>query len=195
MLKIFNSTVQEEVKLKVCVGFEKYNQFSKAASFSGIDPSNLVGVVDHIARSAGLPDDDDLKTILMGVKYSETEFTWTGESITYTAADGKSHFFYLTKHANPETKKVDLVYGMVSTEFTLAPDMLIVTRRTSIAGGIFESEKTTFSTIPHELTVSDMQLLEMYFETVVYRKISMITGMPPPQLPDLSPLCPNTMYM
>ncbi|KAG0219215.1 hypothetical protein B0O80DRAFT_460070 [Mortierella sp. GBAus27b] len=183
------NSITEEVKLKVCLGFEKYNHMSKATRLSGIHPENLLDVVGVVVSEAHLPDNEDLKSIMMGIKYSDDEFTWTGESITYTAPDGKNHFLYLTKHVNPKTNKIDLVYGMVNSEFSVAPDMLIVRRRTSILGGIFGWEKTTFSTIPHELTLNDTMILEMYFETIVFRKMALVTGLPVPAFPDLAPLC------
>ncbi|KAF9357047.1 hypothetical protein BGX34_009620 [Mortierella sp. NVP85] len=188
--KAFKSSVREQVMRRVCLGFEKYNQFTKASAMSGVHPGHMLEVVEQIIVSAQLPDNRDLKSIMLGIKYSD-EFAWIGESITYTAPNGKSNFFYLTKHTNPNTNKTDLVYGSLNTEFTLAPDMLIVNRQTSILGGIWEKEETIFRTIPHELTLNETALMEMYFEIIVFRKMAQVTGIPLPPLPDLTPLCPN----
>ncbi|KAG0213169.1 hypothetical protein BGX31_001333 [Mortierella sp. GBA43] len=187
--KALGSSVKEDIKIKLCLGFEKYYHQSKAFSASGIDPSNLLEFVGEVINTSQLPDNNDLKSIMLGVKYSDTEFTWTGESMAYTAPDGKNHFLYLTKHANPETNKVDLIYGMVNSQYELAKDMLVVHRTESILGGLFSSEKTTFNYIPHVLSINDTMVLQMYFEMVVFRRMAMTAGLPVPKFPDLSALC------
>ncbi|KAF9992786.1 hypothetical protein BGZ65_011799 [Modicella reniformis] len=186
---LFKNTITEAVKSKVCLGFERYSHIVKTAAFTGIDKDNFPEVIEQVVTTAQLPNNDDLKSIMLGVKYSETEFTWTGESMIYTAPDGNNHFLYLTKHADPKTNKVDLIYGMVNAQYSLAADLFIVNKKTSILGSIFQKQETEFKTIPHTLSFNDTALLEMYFETIVFRKIALMTGLSVPDFPDLSSLC------
>ncbi|KAF9351179.1 hypothetical protein BGX26_010753 [Mortierella sp. AD094] len=187
--KALRTTIKEEIKLKVCLGFDEYRHTTKAMRLAGVDKVDLLEVVEHIIKVAQLPDDSDLKSIMLGVKYSEKEFTWTGESMLYTAPDGRNHFLYLTKHADPQTNMTGMIYGMVSSNYKLAPDMLIVNRKTSVLGGIFGSEKTTIRKIPHVLSLNDTVILEMYFEMVVFRQMAIVSNLTPPAYPDLSSLC------
>ncbi|KAF8977620.1 hypothetical protein BGZ46_007248 [Entomortierella lignicola] len=186
------TTIKEDIKLKVCLGFDAYRHTAKAMRLVGVAKVDLLEVVEQIIKAAQLPDDSDLKSIMLGVKYSEKEFTWTGESMLYTAPDGRNHFLYLTKHADPQTNMTDMIYGMVSSTYKLAPDMLIVNRHMSILGGLFSSEKTTISRIPHVLTLNDTVILEMYFEMVVFRQMAIVSNLAIPTYPDLSYLCDKT---
>ncbi|KAF8936862.1 hypothetical protein BGZ58_003588 [Dissophora ornata] len=185
----FRTSIREDIRIRVCLGFNRYEHNAKAFSSSGIERENLIEFVEHIISTAQLPNNDDLKTIMLGVKYSDDSFTWTGESMSYTAPDGKNHFLYVTKNADPVTDKINLIFGMVNSGYTLAPDMMIVRRTKSILGGIFESEETEFRSIPHELTLNDTVILEMYFEMVVFRQMAMVSNLPVPEYPDLSSLC------
>ncbi|KAF9113664.1 hypothetical protein BGX27_001081 [Mortierella sp. AM989] len=187
--KALKTTIKEDIKMKVCLGFDEYKHTTKAMRLVGVTKVDLLEVVEQIINAAQLPDDSDLKSIMLGVKYSEEEFTWTGESMLYTAPDGRNHFLYLTKHANPETNMTDMVYGMVNSNYKLASDMLIVNRQTSILGGIFGSEKTSIRKIPHVLSLNDTVILEMYFEMVVFRQMAIVSNLTPPPYPDISTLC------
>ncbi|KAG0241023.1 hypothetical protein BGX31_001527 [Mortierella sp. GBA43] len=182
-------SIHQNFGLKVCLGFEQYDDTSKAAAISGIHPSNLMKAVEHVIQAAQLPDDKDIKSIMMGVKYSDNEFTWTSESITYMGPDGKNRFLYLTKHANPKTNKIDLIYGMVNSEFSLAPDILVVHEKWSMLWGTFGGGRTYYRKVPHVVTLEDAKILEMYFEMIVLHKMAMVTGLPVPQHPDLTVFC------
>ncbi|KAF9158361.1 hypothetical protein BGX20_003426 [Mortierella sp. AD010] len=187
--KALKTTIKEDIKLKLCLGFDEYRHTTKAMRLVGVNKVDLLEVVEHIVKTAQLPDESDLKSIMLGVKYSEKEFTWTGESMLYTAPDGKNHFLYLTKHANPQTNMTNMIYGMVNSNYKLTPDMLIVNRKMSVLGGLFESEKTTIQRVPHVLSLNDTIVLEMFFEMVVFRQMAIVSNLTPPAYPDLSSLC------
>ncbi|KAF9537436.1 hypothetical protein BGW38_010058, partial [Lunasporangiospora selenospora] len=73
--------------------------------------------------------------------------------------------------------------------FKIAPDILVITRKSVKWFGLDRSEEVIFRNVPHILTLNDTALLNTYFEVVAYRKLALVIGATIPSYPDLGPAC------
>ncbi|KAF9272761.1 hypothetical protein BGZ68_002118 [Mortierella alpina] len=185
---IFGREVSETIKRQVCLGFKRYEHSVTAMSMMGIDQDDLPYVLDSLLKMAHVPAGDDLETALLLSKYS-TDYTWSGELVSYTSKNGMHQFFYIYKHARPDKNKVDIVFGLLKSDFKLAEDVLIVHRKESRWGGMSKSEEVFYRNVPHILTPKDTALLNLYFEVVAYRKLAMVTNATVPDYPNMDGLC------
>ncbi|KAF9919058.1 hypothetical protein BX616_002406 [Lobosporangium transversale] len=187
----FKNSVTKTIKLKVCLGFEQYQHTAKTLVAQGVYGPRFPEFIGEIMANTELPDRRDLKTIMMGIKYS-TNITWVGESMSYADSNGHFNFLFLAKHANAVTKDIDVVYSWLKSESILAKDMLIVRTKRSTLGGLFERDETRIEYIPHVLSQQDAMLLQMFFEVIAFRQIAIATGLTPPDYPKLDSLCDRT---
>ncbi|KAG0041412.1 hypothetical protein BGZ83_001835, partial [Gryganskiella cystojenkinii] len=184
---VFGRTVSESVQRKICLGFAKYEHEVTAMSLT-FKQQDMPEAVDAIMTAAKMPKTDELRAALLLFKFSDN-FTWTGEMAEYTSTDGRHHFFFMYKYLNEETDKVMVAFGVLQSDFVLAPDVLVVTRKESRFGGMSKSEEVIFRNVPHVLTPEDIALLTIYFEVVAYRKLALVTHSPVPEFPDMKGLC------
>ncbi|KAF9100545.1 hypothetical protein BGX27_000346, partial [Mortierella sp. AM989] len=188
IVKAFKTGITETSKLKVCLGFGKYEQDVKTITSRGTDKTRFPELVDNLIKMSGAPDDDELRTFMLLITISDN-LTWSGETVSYTSTDGFHRFLYFLKYSDVGSNTVDFAFGIIKTDFKLAPDMLVAHRKQSILGGIYESDEIIYRNVPHVITLNDTALLGMYFEVETFRKLAMITNLPVPSYPDLSFLC------
>ncbi|KAG0202759.1 hypothetical protein BGX28_004802 [Mortierella sp. GBA30] len=184
------NSVSETVRREICLGFQKYEHTVKVLYAQAVDPDHFVEVVESLIKisQVQVPAVEDLRTVMVVLQYS-SNVTWSGETTSYTSDDGFHWFFYFYKYANELTNKIDIVFGMLSTTFTIGPDVLIVNRKKIGLLGFSRSEEVLFRNVPHVVTANDTALLNLYFEIVAYRKLALATHLPFPEYPSLEPLC------
>ncbi|KAF9181849.1 hypothetical protein BGZ50_005261 [Haplosporangium sp. Z 11] len=189
--KAIGTSISEDIRVKVCLGFESVKYTARSLVGLGISAKNLPHLIEETMSLAQLPDRDDLKAIMVGIKYS-TNITWVTESMTYSASSGEHYFLSLAKYGDAKKKTADVAYSMLKSEFSLAPDMLIVHRKESHLGGLFKKERTLIEYIPHTLTLNDTLILQMFWEMLAFHNLAIAAGVPPQPYPDLSGLCDRT---
>ncbi|KAG0236905.1 hypothetical protein BGW42_002403 [Actinomortierella wolfii] len=187
---VIGPSVSETVRRQVCLGFEKYEHTVKALHASGIEQERFVQVVDSLISLAEpqVPDVADLRKAMVVLEYSDN-VTWTGETVSYTASNGFHGFFHFYKYVDAATNKISVVFGMLKSDFTIAPDLLIVERKKAGLFGLHRSNTVEYRNVPHILTPNDTAILNTYFEVVAYRKLALVLNQPIPPYPDLSPVC------
>ncbi|KAF9080200.1 hypothetical protein BGX23_002511 [Mortierella sp. AD031] len=183
-------SVSETVTRQICLGFERYEHTVRALSARGIDQDRISELVDALIELAHVqvPDIDELKKMMVILEFSPN-ITWTGEHVMHTSNDGFHRVFYFYKHVNEVSQKVDIVFGTLASTFTIAPDVLTVHRRKSSWAGLSRSDMVFYRNVPHEMSASDIMLLNLYFEVVAYRKLAVALGQPIPHFPSLQPVC------
>ncbi|KAG0260279.1 hypothetical protein BG011_001980 [Mortierella polycephala] len=189
--KAIGTSISEDIRIKVCLGFESVKYTARSLVGLGIQANNLPRLVEETMSLAQLPAREDLKAIMLGIKYS-TNITWVTESMTYSAPSGEHYFLFLAKYGDAKKRTADVAYSMLKSEFSLAPDMLIVHRKESYLGGLFDRERTLIEYIPHTLTLNDTLILQKFWEMIAFHNLAIAAGMPPQPYPDLSGLCDRT---
>ncbi|KAG0255149.1 hypothetical protein BGZ95_005853 [Linnemannia exigua] len=182
----------ETVTREICLGFAQYEHTVKTLSGQGLDQEHFVKVVDGLIKMAKVRD-PDVKDLKRSMELLEIfpNITWTGTTVSYTSDDGFHRFFYFYKYISEITQKIDIVFGMISATFRIAPDVLIIRKNKVRWLGLDRSDTVEFRNVPHTLSPNDTKLLDTYFEVVLYRKLALVQHLPFPDYPDMGPVCPR----
>lgn len=182
----------ETVTREICLGFQRYEHTVKTLYGQGLDQERFVEVVDGLIKIAKVRDPDvkDLKRSMVLLEVFPN-ITWTGTTVSYTSDDGFHRFFYFYKFMSEVTQKIDIVFGMISATFRIAPDVLIIRKNKVRLIGLDRSETVEYRNVPHILTTNDTALLDTYFEVVLYRKLALVQHLPAPNYPEMGPVCPH----
>ncbi|KAF9563416.1 hypothetical protein EC968_004848 [Mortierella alpina] len=180
----------ETVKKHICLGFKKYEHVVRALAAQGVPRERFVEVVDALIEVAKVqvPDVEELRKAMIVLEYSD-DVTWTGNAVSYTADDGYNRFFYFYKYFNATTDKVDIAFGSLRADFTLAPDILSIEKKKVGWFGIGSEESVELRNLPHDVTPDDAALLNKYFEVVAYRMLRLAMNMTLPEYPKMNAVC------
>ncbi|KAF9968996.1 hypothetical protein BGZ73_008916 [Actinomortierella ambigua] len=186
----FGSRVTETVRRRICLGFSRY-EHTVTGSVARSIPLKLFGeVVDALIKVAKVKnkDVDELREIMIILELTD-DMTWKGQTSSYTSSDGFHRFFHFYKYVNQTTNTVDIVFGNLAADFTIAPDTLIIDKNKVSWGGLSREQTTVFRDVPHVITMDDAALLNTYFEVVAYRHIAAVLREPVPPYPSLGGAC------
>ncbi|KAF9163997.1 hypothetical protein DFQ26_001910 [Actinomortierella ambigua] len=180
----------ETVKRHICLGFQKYEHVVRALAAQGVPKDRFVEVVDALIEIAKpqVPDVEDLRKAMIVLEYSD-DVTWTGNAVSYTSSDGYTRFFYFYKHLDAATDKINIVFGNLKADFTLAPDVLSIEKKKVGWFGFKHEESVELRNLPHDVTPGDAALLNKYFEVVAYRMLRLALNMTLPEYPSMNAVC------
>jgi len=65
--------------------------------------------------------------------------------------------------------KYNILICDLQTTFKLAPDMMVIEKSLSAAGGIFESKKDVYKKVPRSLTEDDMKAVMNFFFVLTFK--------------------------
>ncbi|KAF9953008.1 hypothetical protein BGZ72_005759 [Mortierella alpina] len=190
--KAFSSGMTKTIQRRVCLGFDAVDFHADSFVINGVARNDLSPMMEELANIAELPKRGDVRSALVGMKYS-SNFTWTGENMMYRDQAGNMGFLFLGKQGDAKTGEANLVYSRVTSNFKLAEDMLLVRRQISVLGGIWKSDTTEISHVPHTFTPQDTQIMQMFWQMIAFRQLAMSAGIDPPAYPDLSFLCDRSI--
>ncbi|KAF9936986.1 hypothetical protein BGZ75_007695 [Mortierella antarctica] len=190
--KAFSSGMTKTIQRRVCLGFDAVDFHADSFVINGVARNDVSPVMEELANIAELPKEGNVRSALVGMKYS-TNFTWTGENMIYRDQAGNMGFLFLGKQGDAKTGEANLVYSRVTSNFKLAEDMLLVRRQISVLGGIWKSDTTEISHVPHTFTPQDTQIMQMFWQMIAFRQMAMSAGIEPPKYPDLSFLCDRSI--
>ncbi|KAF9146156.1 hypothetical protein BGX30_003501 [Mortierella sp. GBA39] len=193
LAKAMGSTTSTTIKRRVCLGFDTLDYKASSSVMQGVAHNNIAELVEEVVDLEELPRREDIKRLMTGIKYS-TNFTWLAESMTFTNPAGESSYFFFSKYGGDgSTGMANVVYSAIKSNFTLAPDMLIVRRQKSSWFGFSKSDETSIEYVPHTLTLNDTLVLEMFWEMVAFHQLAISLGGDPLMYPDLSGYCDRSI--
>ncbi|KAK3836204.1 MAG: hypothetical protein J3R72DRAFT_477205 [Linnemannia gamsii] len=192
LAKAIGSSSTTTVKRRVCLGFDQLDYKATSSVMQGVSIKNLPLLVEDVVDLEALPNRDDIKRLMTGVKYS-TNFTWMAESMTFTNPAGEQSYMFFAKYGDAVTEMADVVYSAIKSKFVIAKDMLIVRRQKSGILGFGRSDETSIEYIPHTMTLNDTLILEMFWEMIAFHQLAISLGGQPPKYPDLSGLCDRSI--
>ncbi|KAG0247748.1 hypothetical protein DFQ27_001626, partial [Actinomortierella ambigua] len=123
----------------------------RALAAQGVPKDRFVEVVDALIEIAKpqVPDVEDLRKAMIVLEYSD-DVTWTGNAVSYTSSDGYTRFFYFYKHLDAATDKINIVFGNLKADFTLAPDVLSIEKKKVGWFGFKHEESVELRNLPHD---------------------------------------------
>ncbi|KAF9200913.1 hypothetical protein BGZ49_008856 [Haplosporangium sp. Z 27] len=158
--------LSESVKRQICLGFKRYEHTIKAIAAHGIPQYRFEEVVDALIKIAKVKNQDveELRNAMIILEYTDD-------------------------YANQTTNTVDIAFGTLAADFTIAPDTMITEKKKVGWFGLKHEETTEFRDVPHTITYNDTLLLNTYFEVVAYRQMAGVLALPMPDYPSMASMC------
>ncbi len=94
----------------------------------------------------------------------------------------KVNFMHLMSWRDKKEKKVTLIYTHSHLDFKLAPDVIVMRKTKSIAGGIVRTSEPEFLTEPKSLSHEDLDMIMKFFSYSVIRMFAMTLGIDAPPI-------------
>ena len=82
---------------------------------------------------------------------------------------GSTKFASVLIARNDERDVYDVVLSDIKADFKLAPDVLVYSKKLSVAGGIWQDSKDEIVKAPKSLNPEDIQMVMSFFQIVVFK--------------------------
>ena len=169
-LKSSSSTTITRV---VRFGFNYFNQKSTLLKAIDIPASRADEFISAIMFDYNIPTKG---SFMLGLTYS-SDFAWDRIEYLYSPAkNGKYRSLTLFKNADSTKNTASFFIVDINSDWTLAPDLLLITKEKSVLGGLFSSSKQSIQEVPHVLTLDEAVKLQQFFMLIAMGNIANTLG-------------------
>lgn len=172
IVQAFKTTRSSVIKERLIgKGFDKFNESAQIQILKGIKDKDFDKFIDHLARRVKVPEErkEDLKMVLEESKWADSN-VWTAFNTLFSKdAGGTTKFASIIISKDPNEDKYHVIFSDIKAEFALAPDVLVVNKKLSVLGGIWEDEKDEYVSVPKSLEPEDVQMVIQFFQIVAFK--------------------------
>jgi hypothetical protein len=174
LLGKFKSTNTCEVKEKlVREGFDKFDESAQIQVISGLRREGLDKFVNLISNRLNVPEDkrQDIENIILESDWMENNM-WSNFNLLFSlGTGGKVKYASIFSHKD-NNHKFHFIISEIHAEFELADDIIVMTRKISILGGLFDYNSDKVIRIPEKLKPEDLQIVSQFFDLVVFKHVA-----------------------
>lgn len=170
-----SSTIKETILGK---GFTYFSQSAQIQVTKGIKDEYLDQYLSHIQKRLKVPEErqEDLSLVLEETRFAEKN-AWNAFNTLYSIDDGgNTKFCSILVAKNDEKNTYDFMFTDIKADFKLAPDVLVVNKKLSVLGGIWEDEKDERISVPKSITAEDVQMVMNFFYMVAFQGFAQQLG-------------------
>jgi hypothetical protein len=157
------TTLIQELKSK---GFSSYALKAGVRRYIGIQGTMLeqfTNIVSNDLTKSHPKKQKLVKATMDLVKFvPDGVFKMDDVAIDTAKPDNTDRFFTIVYNNEARGQKYNFMALAVDATFTLAPDLLVYKQSTSVAGGLFGSEKAIFKEVPRTVTDKDIEALRAF---------------------------------
>jgi hypothetical protein len=174
LINKFKSTNTCEVKEKlVREGFDKFDETAQIQIISGLRREGLDKFTNLISNRLNVPEDkrDDISNIILESDWMENNM-WSNFNLLFSlGSGGKVKYASIFSHKD-NNDKFHFIISEIHAEFELADDIVVMTRKLSILGGLFDYSADKFVRIPEKLKPDDLKIVSQFFDLVVFKHLA-----------------------
>lgn len=155
-------------------GFDYFNQSAQIQISTGIKDEFFDKYLGHLETRIKVPKDrqEDLKMVLEECRWAEKN-VWSATNTLYSIDDGGNvKFVSILAARNDEKNTFDFVFSDIKAEFKLAPDVMIINKKLSVLGGIWEDDKDVEVKVPKSITPEDLKMVMSFFQIVAFKSFA-----------------------
>ena len=154
-------------------GFNYFNQRSTLLKAIDIPASRVDEFINAVILDYNLPSKG---SFMLGLTYS-SDFAWDRIEYLYSPAmNGKYRSLTLFKNGDSTKNTASFFIVDINSDWTLAPDLLLITKEKSTLGGLFSSSKQSIQEVPHMLTLDEAIKLQQFFMLIAMGNIANTLG-------------------
>jgi len=166
-----SSTVKEILKGK---GFDYFSQSAQIQVSKGIKAEYFEKYLLLLEKRIKVPEErqEDLKFVLEGAMFAESN-VWTAFNTLFSIDTiGTTKFASVLIGRDDEKNTYDVIFTDIKADFKLAPDLMIINKKLSVLGGIWEDEKDEQVRVPKSLNPEDIQTVLSFFQIVAWKNFA-----------------------
>lgn len=172
----FDSSSWTKMQQVKKLGFTTLREMTKAMKLMGVPAGHEQDIVNDAIQMGLMPDNTGLINLLTNLApWMAEDFTYVMTSATWSNNGAMANTIVFLG-IDQVTKKQDWFIMVTQCSFTLAPDTIIVTQKTSILGGLWSDTKMYYKYTPHVLTAADIKTISLLFEITTVSMISDMFG-------------------
>jgi len=172
IVNAFKTTRSSELKERLLgKGFDYFAQSAAMQISKGIKGQYIDAFLDHVETRIKVPAERtaDLKMFLEECKWVESNI-WTAFNTLFSIdKGGNTKFASILISRNDSNDTYDFFYNDIKADFYLAPDTLVVSKKLSVLGGIWEDSKDEYIKVPKSLTTDDISTVLQFFQIVSFK--------------------------
>lgn len=175
LVEAFKTVRSEEVKQIITgKGFEYFNEKAQIQIAKGVKGSYIDTFLSHVEERLLVPPERQktLSDIMEECKYVEKN-VWTAFNTLFDInTGGDTKFASLLIARNEENDTYDVVISDIQAQFKLASDIMIVNKKLSVLGGIWQDSKDVQVKVPKTLTQEDITAVMSFFNIVAFKSFA-----------------------
>jgi hypothetical protein len=168
----FKTSRSSEIKERLTgKGFEYFSQQAQIQISKGIKEEHFDKFISHIEKRLKVPAErqDDLGMALEESKWTESNI-WTCFNTLFSVDQGgNTKFSSIIVGRNDEKGTYDFIFSDIKADFKLAPDVMIVSKKLSVLGGIWSDSKDEIVKVPKYLNPQDIQTVMNFFQIIAFK--------------------------
>ena len=168
----FKTTRSSEIKERITgKGFDYFKQSAQIQISKGVKAEYLDKFIAHLQTRIKVPAErqGDLAMVLEESKWTESN-VWTAFDTLFSIDNGgNTKFASILVSRNDVKDTYDFVFTDVKADFKLSPDTLVVHKKLSVLGGIWEDEKDEITKVPKSITPEDVNTVLQFFQIVAFK--------------------------
>jgi hypothetical protein len=173
VISLFSSSSSTTIQRIARFGFNYFQQKSTVLKAMGIPSSQAQEFINAVVIDYNLPS---AGSFALGITYS-SDFTWDQINFLYSPnMSGEYRSLTLFKTGNSVQNTASFFIVDINADWTLAPDLLLITRSESSFGGLFSSTSQSIQEVPHSLTLDEATGLQTFFMALALGNVAATLG-------------------
>jgi hypothetical protein len=174
LVSIFKNSRSTEIKEKLIrEGFDKFDQTTQVQLLHGLTSEGLNKFSGLLPRRLGVPENkkEDVKNILLESAWMDSNI-WANYDLAFSTGDGgKVKYASIFSHQD-SNGKFFMVTCEIQSSFELSPDLLIITEKLSVLGGVFSDSKDRLEYRPKSLNAEDIKTIFSFFQLIAIKNVA-----------------------
>jgi len=158
-------------------GFKTFSESAQMTRGVGIPDTYFDTFIGHQLQGFTVPAQyqQQLANYIQDIHYIDEE-EWSGLDMQFSIDAGGSCKYAAVMSRLRADGKHDWMSCNLQATFSLAPDVYVIRKSSSILGGIFSKTEDTFKIVPRGLTMDDINAIFAYLKMVAYKQFADIFG-------------------
>ena len=178
-LNVFRSKQKTSiVKNIINRGFDFFDQTTQIQVFKSLKQEGLEKLINVTSSRLNIPLEnyENLRIAMRDIIYSDANI-WNLYDVIFSINTGGETKFVSIFSSRNDDNTFNFVIVDVKNSFILAPNLIFISKKLSILGGIYSSENNFIENIPKQLDEDDVKVTLNFFQMISYKQIANYFGM------------------
>jgi hypothetical protein len=171
IVEAFKTTRSSEIKKRILgKGFDYFKQSAQIQVIS-IKAAFLDNYLINLEKKIAVPEKykSSLTMIIEECRWADSNVWNAFETMFDINNGGDIKFASIVVAFNDKKNTYDFLINDVQADFKLAPDVLVVSKKLSVLGGIWEDSKDEYVKVPKSLSTDDAKMVMQFFSIVAFK--------------------------